>query len=419
MTDLLELYTPIVGTQIIDELLQTAKILKGIKILHLNSTRYGGGVAEILSMMVQLTNALGIHTEWETMQGTVDFFRVTKGFHNALQGKKAISLPEMGFAMYEAVNAQNAQELRAKIESADVVFVHDPQPVALIQSFPDRKNKWIWRCHIALSSPKRTIWDYLRQYIALYDATIFSLKDYAEPLPRPVYLIPPSIDPLSEKNMELPEEEVSAVCSHFCIDRARPIILQVSRFDRFKDPFGVIQAYTLAKKYKHDLQLVLAGGGAYDDPEGDEVLEQVMQAAQKDQDIHVLFLPDDARRTINALQRAADIVVQKSLQEGFGLTVTEALWKSKPVIGGNVGGIRLQVCNNRTGFLVNSPEGAAVRMRYLLQNPEVGRLFGENGHRFVLDHFLITRHLRNYLTVILSLFHPGGRIELGKIEGAT
>lgn len=415
MTELLERYRPIVGSEIIDELIQMARILKGIKVLHINSTRYGGGVAEILSMMEQLTNAVGIETKWETIQGTTDFFRVTKGFHNALQGKKEIAFQENCFTTYETVSAENALALQSKIENADVVFIHDPQPAALIQHFQGRRNKWVWRCHIALSSPKRRVWQYLRQYVSTYDASIFSLKDYVEPLPHPIYLIPPSIDPLSEKNCALEEEEISSVCSNLTIDRSRPTILQVSRFDAFKDPLGVIQAYRLAKKFRHDLQLVLAGGGAHDDPEAEEVLAQVLREAQADKDIHVLFLPEGSHRTINALQRAADIVLQKSLQEGFGLTVTEALWKSKPVIGGNVGGIRLQLCNNYTGFLVNSPEGAALRIRYLLQHSRVGHMLGENGHQFVLDHFLITRHLRSYLTVILSLFHPGGRIELGKI----
>ena len=415
MSDILERYRAIVGEDIIDELSQIAKILKGIKILHINSTRYGGGVAEILSMMVQLTSALGIENKWETLQGSPDFFRTTKGFHNALQGKKETFIQPSAFATYESVNAENAGALRSSIENADVVFVHDPQPAALISSFPERKNKWVWRCHIALSSPQRRIWNYIRQFVSLYDATIFSLKDYAEPLPHPSYIIPPSIDPLSEKNMELPSDEIDGVCSKFFIDQTRPLILQISRFDAFKDPMGVIKSYQLAKKFRHDLQLVLAGGGAADDPEGEQVLEEVLNSAYQDQDIHVLFLPDESHRTVNALQRAADIVMQKSLKEGFGLTVTEALWKKKPVIGGNVGGIRVQVSNNRTGFLVNSPEGAALRIRYLLQNPEIGLSLGEEGHRLVLDNFLITRHLRDYLTLILSLFHPGGRIEIGKI----
>ncbi len=415
MTEVLKAYEAIVGHDIVDELSQLAAILKGIKILHLNSTRFGGGVAEILSKMVQLTQELGIETAWETIAGSQEFFRITKGFHNALQGRKEISVSSSVFEVYEGVNAENAQALRSKIEHADVVFVHDPQPAALIASFPERKNKWIWRCHIALTSPKRYIWNYVRNFVSRYDAAIFSLHEYAEPLPIPMYLIAPSIDPLSDKNCDLSAEEIAAIYPRFCIDPSRPMLLQVSRFDRFKDPLGVIQAYRLAKRFKHDLQLVLAGGGAHDDPEAERVLQEVLDAARNDPDIHVLFLPGDSHRTINALQRAATIVLQKSVREGFGLTVTEALWKNKPVIGGNVGGIRLQVNDYQTGFLVNSSEGAALRIRYLLQNPAVGKELGERGHRFVQDNFLLTRHLRDYFTLILSLLHPGGRIELGKI----
>jgi trehalose synthase len=415
MTNILDSYRAIVGSEVLDELGQIARILKGVKILHVNSTRYGGGVAEILSVMTQLSNALGIETSWETLQGTPEFFQCTKGFHNALQGRKEIIFSPSLFDVYKKVNSENADLLRSKLERADVVFIHDPQPAALISSFPNRKNRWIWRCHIALASPKRSIWNFLRQYVTQYDASIFSLPDYVEPLPHPAYVIPPSIDPLSEKNMDLSEAEIAEVYPKFNIDPHRPVILQVSRFDRFKDPVGVIKAYREAKKFRRGLQLVLAGGGAFDDPEGAVVLEEVRKEASEDPDIHVLLLPDDAHKTINALQRVADIVLQKSLREGFGLTVTEALWKRKPVIGGNCGGIRLQVSNHHTGFLVNSPEGAALRIRYLFQNPDVAKRLGDQGHQLVLDNFLMTRHLREYLTLIISLLHPGGRIELGRM----
>ena len=234
----------------------------------------------------------------------------------------------------------------------------------------------------------------------------FLLFNLVQPLPHPIYLIPPSIDPLTEKNIELSQDEINAVYARFALDPTRPLILQVSRFDYFKDPLGVIQAYRLAKKFKQGLQLVLAGGGASDDPQGEIVLNEVKAAANDDPDIHILYLPSDAHRTINALQRASSIVLQKSLKEGFGLTVTEALWKSKPVIGGNCGGIRLQVVNHHTGFLINTPEGAAERIRFLLQSPHLLQEMGEKGHRFVYDNFLITRHLRDYLTLIISLLRP-------------
>jgi trehalose synthase len=261
----------------------------------------------------------------------------------------------------------------------------------------------------------------LRNSIVCYDASIFSLVDFVQPLPHPTFLIPPGIDPLSEKNRELKEEEVSAVFSRFGIDPNRPMILQVSRFDYFKDPLGVIEAYRLAKKFKHGVQLVLAGGGAPDDPEGEKVLDEVKKAAVNDPDIHVLFLPSDSHRTINALQRAATIVLQKSIKEGFGLTVTESLWKHKPVIGGNCGGIRLQIINHQTGFLVNTPQGAAERIRYLLQFPSLIAELGEKGRHFVRDNFLITRHLRDYLTLIISLLRPSNnrRIEISKTEAIS
>lgn len=417
MIELLERYQAVVGKEIISELLQMAKVLNGIKIVHINSTRTGGGVAEILSTLTPLTQALGIQTQWEVINGTPEFFECTKLFHNALQGFKKVLVQPHLLTAYEQVNKDNAERLKSVLEGADVIFIHDPQPAALIQHFPERKNKWIWRCHIDASNPNRLIWKYLRGFVMHYNASIFSLADFAKPLPNPIYLIPPSIDPTTEKNMELSEDEITSIYSRFGIDPNRPMILQVSRFDTFKDPIGVIEAYHMAKKFKHGLQLVLAGGGAPDDPEGEKVLEDVKKAALNDPDIHILFLPSDSHRTINALQRAADIVLQKSIREGFGLTVTEALWKKKPVIGGNCGGIRLQVVNDHTGFLVETPEGAAERIRFLLQTPREMKEMGEKGHLYVHDHFLITRHLRDYLTLIISLLQPSqdSRIEIHKI----
>lgn len=414
MTDVLKQYKEVIGPEIIYELSQMAEVLKGTKIVHVSSTKLGGGVAEILTTMTLLTTALGIETHWEVIDGTPDFFECTKQFHNALQGDKRCTPNPRLLKVYEEINAENAERLKPIIESGDVIFIHDPQPAALIDAFPNRKNKWVWRCHIDASNPHRTFWKFLRNFVAHYDASIFSLADFVQPLPHPIYLIPPSIDPLTEKNIELDPDEVAAIYPTFNIAPDRPMILQVSRFDGFKDPIGVIEAYRLAKKFKHGLQLILAGGGAHDDPEGELVLKEVMAAGKGDPDIHILFLPPDSHRTINALQRAADVILQKSLKEGFGLTVTEALWKSKPVIGGNCGGIRLQVINYHTGFLVDTPEGAAERIRFLLQNPTFIQEMGEKGRRFVHDNFLITRHLRDYLTVILSLLHPSadGRIQL-------
>jgi trehalose synthase len=333
--------------------------------------------------------------------------------HNAIQGERN-DIPESLLSKYEKTNARNAETLAGKLRDADIVFVHDPQPAPLLKYLPKRKGKWIWRCHIDANKPFRPVWKYLRDYVDLYDASIFSLAIFAQPLSHPVYLIPPSIDPLHEKNIDLTQNEISSVYARFLIDPERPLVLQVSRYDRFKDPLGVIQTYKLAKKFVPSLQLVLAGGGAEDDPEGEIVLSEARAAAVDDPDIHILSLPGDAHRTINALQRAADIVLQKSIKEGFGLTVTEAMWKSKPVIGGDTGGIRIQVVNHHTGFLVNSPEGAALRIRYLLYHRDKLKEMGQKARRFVLENFLITRHLREYLTLMLVLLHGmEERVELG------
>jgi trehalose synthase len=410
---LLERYAEHAGNDAVEQLRQLASLLAGRRVVHVNSTRMGGGVAEILEKLVPLMQELGLDTSWEVIEGTEDFYACTKSFHNALQGKQ-LRIPEALLREYEAVNVRNAEKLRPTLESADIVFIHDPQPAPLLTHCPDRIGKWIWRCHIDLSYPYRPVWKYLRRFLVGYDASVFSLDAFAQPMPHPVFLIPPSIDPLSEKNLPLPPEVVRETLDEFGIDPERPILLQVSRFDRFKDPLGVIHAYQLAKQFLPSLQLVLAGGGAADDPEGDLVLREVHDSAEGDPDIHVLSSGYYTDRTINALQTGADIVLQKSLREGFGLTVTEAMWKGKPVIGGNTGGIRLQLVDHRTGFLVDTPEGAAMRIRYLLyERQRIGQI-GQNARELVRQNFLITRHLREYLTVMVALTHGNGdRIELG------
>jgi trehalose synthase len=412
MNDMIERYRSITGVEIIDQLYQLAYPLRGIKITHVNSTFTGGGVAEILTKMVPLTQALGIETRWETIQGSNEFFQCTKSFHNSLQGNKIV-IPPAQLKIFEDTNRANAEKLAPILQTSDIVFIHDPQPVALIEHFPSRKGKWIWRCHIDASRPYRPVWRYLTQFIEQYDATIFSLADFTHPLSKPMFIIPPSIDPLSDKNIDLNQDEINQVYARFGIDPKRPLLLQVSRYDKFKDPLGVLDAYRLVKKFNPNVQLVLVGGEATDDPEGDIILKEVKNAAAGDPDVHILLLPPDAHRTINALQRAADIVLQKSTKEGFGLTVTEGLWKSKPVIGGNTGGIKLQVINGQTGFVVNTPEGAAYRTRYLLQHPEERREIGARGKEYVREKFLITRQIRDYLGLIYSLlFEESDRIEL-------
>lgn len=414
MSHILQKYAPVVGEDVIEHLRQLSRPLTGMNIVHLNSTKIGGGVAEILHKMVPLMNELGLNTSWEIIEGEQDFYQCTKGFHNALQGNP-INISENLLQVYEKTNAQTAENLNSKLMNSDLVIIHDPQPAALIRSFTERKGKWVWRCHIDVSKPHRPVWKYLREFVRQYDASIFSLSSFAQMLPHPMYLIAPSIDPLHEKNIPLKKNEIEGMYTRFQIDPERPAILQVSRYDRFKDPIGVIKSYQLAKEFVPSLQLIFAGGGASDDPEGEAVLQEVQEAAKNDVDIKVLLLPNDAHRTINALQRSADIILQKSLKEGFGLTVTEGMWKKKPVIGGNVGGIRIQVINHHTGFLVNTPEGAALRIRYLLHNPSKIKEIGNKAREFVRENFLITRHLREYLTLIYALLHKkNDRIELAE-----
>jgi trehalose synthase len=408
---LLEQYARIVGDNVIDQLHQLAESLKGLSIVHVNSTREGGGVAEILNRLIPLKKELGLDASWEIITGPPEFYNCTKRFHNGLQGNR-VEMTKQLLAAYEAANIKRAGELRDVLENADIVFIHDPQPAPLLNELPNRKGKWIWRCHIDVSRPYRPLWKYLRRFVTGYDASIWSLAAFAQPLPHPMYLVPPSIDPLSDKNRDLNWMEKESVYQDWGIDPSRPVITQISRFDRFKDPVGVIQAYRLVREY-YPVQLVLAGGGASDDPEGKEVLAEVLEAAGDDPDIHVLELPPDSNVTINALQRISDIIIQKSTKEGFGLTVTEAMWKGKPVIGGDTGGIRLQVINYHTGFLVNTPEGAALRIRYLLKNRDRLDEMGNKARGFVQENFLLTRHLREYLTLMSAVLHGlEERIEL-------
>ncbi|HDP88499.1 MAG TPA: glycosyltransferase [Thioalkalivibrio sp.] len=413
MSTALEAYAAVAGQDVIDQLGQLASRYRGMKVVHVNSTRVGGGVAEILHKLVPLSRQLGVDAHWEVITGEPTFFQCTKAIHNALQGNP-VMLPSQWLEAYEENNRRNAERLRPLLEEADLVFIHDPQPAPLLGLCPNRRGKWVWRCHIDASHPYRPVWHYLRRHVSGYDASVFSLASFAQALPHPEYLIPPSIDPLSEKNIDLPADEVDAVRQRFDLDSDRPLVTQVSRFDRFKDPVGVINAYRLAKRFVPGLQLVLAGSGADDDPEGEAVLAEVQAAAGDDEDIHVLLLPPDAHRVINAIQRASDLVIQKSTREGFGLTVTEAMWKGRPVIGGDTGGIRLQVIDFHTGFLVSTPEGAALRMRYLLNQPRLIHDMGAKARTFVLENFLLTRQLREYLTLGLGvLTGMGERIELG------
>lgn len=396
-------YEPIIGKPDLDELHFLARGLRGKTVKMVNSTAVGGGVAEILNRLIPLINELEIATKWEVITGGNDFFEVTKGFHNALHGGEYHATKQI-FDIFLMYNEQNRQRMEF---AEDLFVIHDPQPVGLIRSRRDR-GRWVWRCHIDLSNPHREIWNFLQPFVEQYDAAIFSSPAFTRQLRVPQYLFYPCIDPLSEKNKNLDESYVQKVCEDFGIDRTRPVITQVSRFDRLKDPVGVIEAYKLAKKYV-DCQLVLAGGGATDDPEGAVVLQEVMNAAGEDPDIIILNLPPWSALEINALQRASTIVIQKSLREGFGLTVTEALWKSKPVIAGAVGGIPTQVVHKLTGMLVHSVEGCAYQIRYLLTHPEMAQQLGRNGHEHVKENFLMTSNLKRWLIlfqIMLGMAKP-------------
>ncbi|MEC4675818.1 MAG: glycosyltransferase [Nitrospirota bacterium] len=376
------------------------KKLEGRTFLHVNSTREGGGVAEILHRMIPMLNELGVKTRWEVLEGDEKFYEITKKLHNTLQGNAEEITDEMWRYHFE-VNRRNLKRLDLE---ADAVLIHDPQPVPLIDF---RKNgKWIWRCHIDVANPIQEVCDYLKKYCEKYDAAVFSVAKFAKAMPIDEFIIPPSIDPLSEKNRELTKEEIDETIERLQIPVDRPIVLQVSRFDRFKDPIGVIEAYRIVKRY-NDCILILAGSPATDDPEGEAVLAEVREHAASDPDIHVLLLPPFSDKDINALQRIADVILQKSLKEGFGLTVSEAMWKGKPIIGGATGGIPLQIVHGVTGFLVHSVEGAAFRIRQILTNPAMAKRMGVEGKEYIRSNFLITRQIRDYLSVWYSLENKG------------
>ncbi len=394
----LDAYAGLLGEAEIKELRALARPLEGREVCMVNSTAVGGGVAEILNRLVPLTEELGIHIRWEVMKGGEDFFEVTKAFHNALHGA-AYTARKEDFEIFLAYNARNRAQLDL---SAEFTVIHDPQPIALIEARPAERAHWVWRCHIDLSQPNQDVWDFLRPFAARYNASIFSSPEFARQLPIPQYLFYPSIDPLSEKNRDLEGGYIEEVLARYNIDPARRILTQISRFDRLKDPVGVIRAYKIVKRY-FDCQLVLAGGSASDDPEGSVVLQEVHRAADGDPDIHILELPAWSPLEVNALQRASTVVIQKSLREGFGLTVAEALWKKKPVVASAVGGIPTQVIHKHTGLLAHSVEGTAYQIRFLLSHPEIAARLGEHGHQHVRENFLITQNLRRYLALFLLL----------------
>ena len=392
-------YAPIVGDSTIEELRGLGKRMAGQRVAMVNSTRVGGGVAEILDRMVPLLEELGLRVRWEVVEGSEPFYRVTKAFHNALHGKQEAIAPEM-FQLFLDVGRQNAERL---VLDDDIVFIHDPQPITLVeQRRPGQTSRWIWRCHVDVSRPHQGVWKFLQPFILKFDAAVYSSSAFAQQMPMEQVLIAPSIDPLSDKNRDLAPEEIDAILKRLGIPRDRPIITQVSRFYYLKDPLGVIEAFRRVRK-SIKCRLVLAGGPASDDPEGEEVLNRAREAAKGNPDIHLLMLPPNSNIEINALQRTSAVVVQKSIREGFGLTVSEALWKARPVVASAVGGIPLQVKHRYSGLLVHSVEGAAYAIKQLLSNPDYAKRLGENGREHVRQNFLLTRHLRDYLLMFLTL----------------
>jgi trehalose synthase len=395
---ILQDYAPIVGEAEIIELRELARRLAGRRAKMVNSTAVGGGVAEILHRLVPLMEEVGVATRWEVITGGEKFFHVTKAFHNALHGAMFEGTADW-FDDFLATNEENRRRMQF---DEDFIVIHDPQPVALIGGRDSAPSRWVWRCHIDLSRPNPQVWEFLQPWVERYDASLFSSPEFTRGLRIPQYLFYPTIDPLADKNRALEPEFVHGILARFGIDPSRPIVTQISRFDRLKDPVGVIRAYRIVRKYE-DCQLVLAGGSASDDPEGSAVLREVEEAAASDPDIHILNLPPWSHLEINALQRASTIVVQKSLREGFGLTVAEALWKKKPVVASAVGGIPSQVIHKLTGMLVHSVEGAAYQIRFLLTHPEFAQKLGENGHQHVKENFLLMHNLKRYLVLFLIL----------------
>ncbi len=412
---MIEAYAPYTNEETIRELELLAKELKDIKVLHVNSTKEGGGVAEILTRLVPLMNELGIKTDWKVIKGDEEFFRTTKKIHNLLHMPQQETLESSDLINYLRTTYENLNLIDT--ENYDVVFIHDPQPMGLVVK-KQKGQKWLWRCHIDTSTPDQKAWEFIEGFLNAYDAAVFHIPEFVyRGVKIPAFVIPPSIDPIHPKNMELKEEQIKDILERLGIDSRKPMLLQVSRFDRLKDPLGFYQAYKLVKK-KYDCSFVLAGSFAPDDPEGQEVYTEVLNAAVGDKDVHVLNLPPTSHVEINALQRSATVVFQKSIREGFGLVVSEAMWKRKAVIGGNTGGIRRQIVDGLTGYLVNTVEGAAFRAKHLLADRTLREVLGENAKERVRHRFLITRHLKDWL-LLMSFLLGSSQIGTGGLEPPT
>mgnify|MGYP001197226565 FL=1 len=392
-------YRQLVGDEIVHTIFNKARKVANKHIVHINSTYQGGGVAEMLASLVSLMNDVGIFTGWRILHGSPDFFTITKKFHNALQGDP-INMTNMKREIY---TDQNEYFSRFTHLNHDLIIVHDPQPLPLIK-FYRKRQPWIWRCHVDLSNPNPELWDFLKSFIIRYDLVIVSNEKYKKkdlPVPQRVHY--PTIDPFSPKNMPLDKNTIKKYLNKFGIPNGKPIITQISRFDKWKDPEGVVRVFELVKK-QVDCRLVLCGNLATDDPEGQIIYKRLVQKTGDMKD--VILILEENNILVNALQSTASVVIQKSLREGFGLTVTEALWKRRPVVASNVGGIPLQIIDGKTGFLVEPDdlEGFARRIIKLLKEPELGQELGENGREHVKKNFLITRNLLDYLNIISELF---------------
>jgi trehalose synthase len=399
-------YTHLVGRELVEEIRDLTEPLKDKRILHVSATAFGGGVSEILYTIVPLMRDVGLDAHWNVILGREEFFNVTKLMHNSLQGDpEAIS--DEQWELFERYNWMNAQSLNEA--EWDVIIVHDPQPVGLRHNSPEAAKKWIWRCHIDLSTPNESTLGRIAPLVQHYDASVWHLEQYVPEelkgsMDGAVKLIPPAIDPLSPKNMALSPDDASFVCEQFGIDVDRPLLTQVSRFDPWKDPMGVIDAYRMVAEEVPDVQLALVGSMATDDPEGWEFFHKTFQHAGDDPDIKILNnLNNVGAIEVNAFQSQSDVLIQKSIREGFGLTVTEALWKGRPTIGGDVGGIPLQVSDGESGFLVSSPEETAQRSLEILRDPELGRRLGKAGKEHARKHFLSPRLLRDWMQLFTEL----------------
>jgi len=394
-------YTHICGRELIEEIRELAEPLRGRRVVHVSATAFGGGVSEILYTLVPLMRDVGLDCEWQVIYGREEFFNATKLMHNALQGNPQ-DLDEEQWHTWEQYNEMNARELAG---GWDVCVIHDPQPAGLYRLVPEKAKGWVWRCHIDLSTPNPHTIERLLPYIADYPETLFHMHEYVPSGTRgQVNVVPPAIDPLMPKNMALSPEDACYVCEQFGIDVDRPLICQVSRFDPWKDPLGVIDAYRIVKQTVPEVQLALVGSMASDDPEGWDFFNATIAHAGGDPDVHILNNFNNVGAIeVNAFQSHADVVVQKSIREGFGLTVSEAIWKARPFIGGNVGGIPLQVEDSVTGFLVDAVEQCAQRALELLCDPALGKALGRRGKEHVRKHFLTPRYLRDYLRIFTQL----------------